>query len=102
MQTTAIIVWIYGALVLAGGVMGWVKAKSRASLISGIVFGGALLFVGYGIRQGHSSDLTVASGVAGLLALIMELRFAKGKKFMPAGLMTVVSLVVLATLLLRR
>lgn len=102
MQTMAMIVWIYGALVLVGGVMGWVKAKSVPSLVSGIVFGAALIFVGYGIKLGHRNDVTIAMVIAGLLAVIMGIRFAKSKKFMPAGLVAILSVVVIASLLLMR
>ncbi|MEI6085420.1 MAG: TMEM14 family protein [Verrucomicrobiota bacterium] len=101
-MTNEIIVWIYGALVLLGGVMGWAKAKSIPSLISGLVFGGVLIFLGFGIRQGRAADVTAACVIAGVLAVIMGLRFSKTKKFMPAGLVAVMSLVVLATLLMRR
>jgi len=101
-QTTAIIVWVYGALVLAGGAMGWAKAKSKPSLISGIVFGAALIVVGFGIHQGHAADVWVAIALAGLLAAMMGVRFAKTRKFMPAGLMTILSALVVVTLLLLR
>ena len=102
MQTTAIIVWIYGVLVLAGGLMGWVKAKSKPSLFSGFIFGVLLILEGYRIRQGFASGVTQASLATGLLAVIMGTRFIATKKFMPAGLMTILSLAVLITLLLRR
>lgn len=102
MQTKAIIVWVYGALVLVGGVMGWVKAKSKPSLISGIIFGVALILFGHGINQGRAADVWVAIALAGLLAIIMGIRFAKTKKFMPAGLLAILSAVVVATLLLMR
>ena len=36
MQTTAILVWAYGVLVAVGGVVGFVKVGSKASLISGV------------------------------------------------------------------
>ena len=101
MQTAAIIVLAYGALVLVGGIFGYVKAKSIPSLISGLIFGITLLVVGYGIRQGHQSDIKIAAGLAGLLAVIMGIRFAKSKKFMPAGMLTVLSAVVVALLLMR-
>ena len=39
---------IYGALMLLGGVFGFVKAGSKASLIMGIV-SGILIFVGVGL-----------------------------------------------------
>ena len=98
----AIIVLVYGILVLVGGVMGWVKAKSKPSLISGIAFGVALIVLGYGINQRHASDVWVAIGLAGLLAVIMGIRFAKTKMFLPAGLLTIVSAAVAAALLLLR
>ena len=97
-----IIVWIYGGLVLAGGLMGWVKARSKPSLIFGTVFGVALIVVGIGIHQGRANDVWVAAGLAGLLAIIMGIRFAKTRKFMPAGLMTILGVAVLASLLLLR
>jgi uncharacterized membrane protein (UPF0136 family) len=98
----AMIVWIYGALVLVGGVMGWMKAKSVPSLVSGIVFGAALIFVGYGIKLGHRNDVTIAMVIAGLLAVIMGIRFAKSKKFMPAGLVAILSVAVIVSLLMMR
>ena len=101
MQTTAIIVWAYGALVLAGGAMGWAKAKSKSSLIAGVVFGVPLIIFGYGIHQGHASDVRVAAAIAGLLAILMGVRFAKTKKFMPAGFVAILSVAVVALLLLR-
>jgi uncharacterized membrane protein (UPF0136 family) len=102
MATAAIIVWVYGALVLVGGVIGYARAKSIPSFVSGLVFGTALILVGYGIRQGHARDVFVASGLAGLLAVIMGVRFAKTKKFMPAGMLTILSAAVVVTLLLMR
>ena len=102
MQTTAIIVWIYGVLVLVGGLMGWVKAKSKPSLVSGLIFGVLLILQGYWIWQGSASGVMQASVTTGLLAVVMGARFIATKKFMPAGLLTLLSLAVLITLLLRR
>jgi len=102
METVATIVWIYGSLVLVGGVMGWVKAKSVPSLVSGLAFGAALIFVGYGIKLGHRNDVIAAMVIAGLLAVIMGARFARSKKFMPAGLVAILSVAVVVALLLMR
>ena len=33
METTVIILWVYIALLIAGGLMGFIKAKSKASII---------------------------------------------------------------------
>jgi uncharacterized membrane protein (UPF0136 family) len=96
MQTPAMIVWIYGALVLAGGVMGWVKARSKPSLISGIVFGAALIVTGFAIERpsGHWTALGLAAG----LTILMSVRFAKSRKFIPAGMIALLSLVVVVAL----
>lgn len=100
MQTAAIIVWVYGALVLAGGVMGWVKAKSTASLISGVIFGVALILTGFALD--NPTGQWIAVGLAALLGIIMGARFAKSRKFMPAGMIAILSLVVLVALLALR
>jgi uncharacterized membrane protein (UPF0136 family) len=102
MQTTAWVVWVYGALVLVGGILGWAKAKSKASLISGILFGVALLVVGAGIYHGDAAHVLWAAALAAVLMLTMGVRFAKTRKLMPAGLLTFLSLAVAVFLLLRR
>ena len=102
MQITALIVEIYGVLVLIGGVMGWVKAKSKPSLFSGLIFGVLLIGQGYRIGQGVAAEVLHASLTTGLLTVVMGTRLIATKKFMPAGLMTALSLAVLVTLLIRR
>src|SRR5258706_16206999 len=98
MQNTAMIVIVYGALVLVGGVMGYVKAKSLPSLISGLAFGLALLVCGLGLWQGAKMSAVVALGLAAALLAMMGVRFAKSKKFMPAGLIESLSLIVVVIL----
>ena len=69
----------YGALALVGGVMGYVKAKSRASLIAGgasgvLLIGGALLGISYPV-----AGLAIASVVSlALIARFARSVFAKG------------------------
>ncbi len=90
----AVIVCVYGALVLIGGVMGWAKAKSRPSLIAGLIGGLALLIAGGAISRGIAAGTYAALAIALLLAVVMGIRFAKTKKLMPAGLVTALSVVV--------
>ncbi|GAX13802.1 hypothetical protein FisN_30Lh096 [Fistulifera solaris] len=77
-----------GGLVLAGGIVGYVKKGSRMSLISGITVGSLLLGSGYLIAktdqvyEGHVLATTTSS----ILALAMGQRFMATGKFMPAGL----------------
>ncbi|HTU61701.1 MAG TPA: TMEM14 family protein [Polyangiales bacterium] len=81
----------YGALVLVGGVIGFVKAKSRASLIAGVVFATLLGVAAWLFATGS----TVAAAVLGLvctLALIGRFlpAFLRTKKVMPAGVVVAV------------
>ncbi len=94
MRTVAIILWVYGALVLAGGVMGWVKAKSKPSLIAGVAFGAALIATGW-----CPYARWVGATLAAALGVIMGVRFGQTKKFMPAGLTFLLSVAALAGLL---
>jgi uncharacterized membrane protein (UPF0136 family) len=96
MNLSVTVLWVYIVLLLAGGVMGLVKAGSKISLITSAAFGLLLALCALGIiRPFYLADVLV-----GLLLLVFGVRFAKGKKFMPSGLMLGLSAVVLAVLLL--
>ena len=83
----------FGVLAIAGGAVGFVKAKSKASLVAGGISGVLLLIAGYLVGTPN----VVAGLVLGsLLSLALLGRFApayrKTKKVMPAGLMAVLGL----------
>jgi uncharacterized membrane protein (UPF0136 family) len=87
----------FGVLTIAGGVMGFVKAGSRASLIAGGVSGALLLLAGYLVGAGN----LVAGLVLGLvLSLALAGQFApkffRTRKVMPAGMMAVLGIVGIA------
>ncbi len=84
-------------LLLAGGVMGLVKAgKQNFAYYLGHLRPAALaLCAAKFIRPFYVADVLV-----GLLVVVFGMRFAKGRKFMPSGLMLGLSAVVLAVLLL--
>ena len=77
----------YGALVLVGGVIGYLKAKSRASLIAGIVCS-ALLDLAAGLVITGSLGWGAGLGVVTALALLGRFlpAFLSTKKLMPAGI----------------
>jgi uncharacterized membrane protein (UPF0136 family) len=92
---------IYALLLAVGGVIGFVKARSRPSLIAGVASAvAALMALGLslmGIRFGLPLGMTLAI----VLFVFFGYRYAlRGRKFMPSGLMAVVSLVVLGVLIL--
>jgi uncharacterized membrane protein (UPF0136 family) len=82
---------IYGLVVLLGGVMGYLKAKSKASLFSGVGSGIALLVAWIVCRQAAMAGLGLATLIAVVLFVVFILRFLKTRAFMPAGLMMVFS-----------
>lgn len=82
----------YGILTLIGGIMGYVKAKSQASLISGLVSGSLLIFAGTAQLMGQSWGLILAAAISAALVVVFILRLVKTRKFMPAGLLILASL----------
>jgi uncharacterized membrane protein (UPF0136 family) len=65
---TAVITGIYGVISLVGGIMGYVKAGSVASLVAGGVCGILLLLCAFGIARFPVLSLAVALIVALALA----------------------------------
>ena len=85
--------FLFGALTIAGGVMGFVKAKSRASLIAGGISGALLLVAGWLVSTGGRSGLVLGLVVALALAMRFVMTFKKSGKMMPAGMMAIASVV---------
>ena len=100
MKVSALTALIYGLLVAGGGLMGYRQAQSLASLVSGLIFGVAILASGWWIAKGAMTALCVALALAAFLALFFGYRFVSAGKFMPAGMMTIASLLALFFLLL--
>jgi uncharacterized membrane protein (UPF0136 family) len=94
MRHVPTVIFVYGLLVLAGGLLGYAKARSKPSLMAGVCFGLGLLVSGFAAQAGHRQGLHAALVLAALLLVIMGARFARTKKFMPAGLLAALSLAV--------
>src|SRR5262252_8105283 len=90
------ILWIYIVLLLVGGLIGFLKANSKVSLISSAVFAALLVLT---VVPGLF-DPTFARNFQNILMaallIVFAVRLAKTKKFMPSGMMLVVTIVVLA------
>ncbi|KAK5889383.1 hypothetical protein CesoFtcFv8_015392 [Champsocephalus esox] len=82
--------FIYAALVTTGGLIGYFKAGSGASLSAGLLFG-LLAAVGAFLASQNPKHVWLSLGTSGTLAVVMGLRFLNSWKFMPAGLMTLAS-----------
>ncbi|MEN9678389.1 MAG: Transrane protein [Verrucomicrobiota bacterium] len=90
-----LIVWIYVGMLLAGGVIGFVKAGSKVSLIASVASAIPLALTAAGILP-----FIVAPVVLGLLVVQFIIRLTKTKKFMPSGMLLVITLLTLGALLL--
>lgn len=89
----------YGLLMLVGGIIGYAKAKSQASLISGILSGALLIVGGIAQLQGQSWGLLLATAVSAVLVVVFIGRLIKTRKLMPAGMLILAGVVSLAILL---
>ena len=98
MNTLAIVAGVYGGLILLGGVMGFIKGKSKVSLVTGILFGIALIECGVLIHQGVAFATVTATMLAAVLVLVFAMRFVKTRKVMPAAVLAIMSLVAAAWL----
>ncbi|XP_055382460.1 transmembrane protein 14 homolog [Condylostylus longicornis] len=82
--------YLYAATVAAGGIIGYTKAGSIPSLGAGLIFGSIL---GYGahLNSQEPPRPLLQLGTSLVLAGIMGSRFANSGKFMPAGLICIIS-----------
>lgn len=91
MKAVEISLLIYAILVTMGGIIGFLKAKSKVSLLSGIV-SGAILLTAYSVSNRNFKDGCLFGLITtGVLLAVFSIRLAKTKKFMPSGLMLILS-----------
>ena len=95
-----IVLGAYGVLLIVGGIMGYVKARSRESLFAGAISGGLCVGATWLSLDQPAEGFTIGSLVAFLLAGVFINRFAKTRRFVPAGIVLTLSLVVGIILLL--
>ncbi|MBE9116085.1 hypothetical protein IQ249_09280 [Lusitaniella coriacea LEGE 07157] len=91
----------YGILALVGGIIGYVQAKSKISLVSGTISGILLLVAAFIYLQGQVLGLTLAAAVSAILIVTFVIRLIKTRKMMPAGLMILAGIPTLALLLVQ-
>lgn len=85
------VLWIYIVLLLVGGLIGFFKAGSKVSLISSSVSAAILILCAANIIfYPYVADIVMA-----LLLVVFAMRLAKTKKFMPSGLMLIVTVAAL-------
>jgi uncharacterized membrane protein (UPF0136 family) len=89
----------YGVVLILGGIMGYAKGRSRVSLLTGSISGVVILGAFAWSLQSPTPALWLGAAMAAILAIGMGARFRKSGKFMPAGMIALLSLVALAVML---
>jgi uncharacterized membrane protein (UPF0136 family) len=92
------VVIAYAVVILGGGMMGYAKAHSWASIIMGTV--SAILLICAAIAMFNKSVLGYfgAMGIAFILSIFFTYRFFQAFKMMPSGLMAVLSILTFVVL----
>lgn len=99
MQFPELIIIVYGSFVALGGIMGYMKARSLPSLIFGFLLGGALVTSATFLPQQDGTSRNVSLLLILSMVALFTYRFIKTRKFMPAGLLVFLSIIVLLSLL---
>ena len=91
---------VYGVIAIVGGIIGFAKSQSKASIISGSISGVGLLVAGTAAAQNQEWGKIVGMAITVLLVIVFIVRLIKTKKFMPAGLMILGGITTLGTAIL--
>ena len=91
-QWPVLLLYIYGVLLIVGGVMGYVKARSTPSLVAGLVCGFIALLLGYRYAWHFAPHAALILSL--VLIFLMGRRYLNTRKAMPSLLIVVLSLVV--------
>ncbi len=90
------VLWVYIVLLLIGGLIGFLRAKSKVSLITSVAAAVLLTLTALpGILDPAFAN-TLANLILLVLLVVFTLRLAKTKKFMPSGLILVLTVLTLA------
>jgi uncharacterized membrane protein (UPF0136 family) len=93
MDATKLYFLVFGGLTIVGGIIGYVKAGSLPSIIAGAITGVLLLIAGSLLSSNRSIGLATGFVVSLLLAAQFVPKFIRTGKVMPAGLMSVLSVI---------
>ncbi|KDP39107.1 hypothetical protein JCGZ_00864 [Jatropha curcas] len=86
----------YGLILVAGGVIGYLKKGSMASLAGGVGTGLLLILAGYlslkafEKRKNSYFALAIETVCAAVLTFVMGQRYMQTSKIMPAGIIAVI------------
>jgi len=93
MEAAKIYFFVFGILTIAGGVVGYIKAGSVASIIAGSITGVLLLIAAFLLPEHRAAGLATALIISLLLAAQFVPKFIRTGRAMPAGMMSILSVI---------
>jgi uncharacterized membrane protein (UPF0136 family) len=93
MESAKIYFIVFGALTILGGIVGYVKAGSVASIIAGSITGVLLLVAAFLLPEHRMAGLAIALIVSLLLAAQFMPKLLRTGRIMPAGIMSLLSVI---------
>ena len=93
MEATKIYCIVFGILTIAGGIVGYVKAGSVASIIAGSITGVLLLVGAFLLPEHRAVGLATTFSISLLLAAQFIPKFLRTGRVMPAGMMSILSVI---------
>jgi len=91
MEAARIYFIVFGALTIVGGIVGYLKAGSVASIVAGSITGVLLLVAAFLLPEHRTIGLATALIVSLLLAAQFIPKFLRTGRIMPAGMMSILS-----------
>ena len=89
------ILWIYIVLLVAGGLVGYLKAGSKASILTSVIFAALLILCTIKGFLDPKFASILADIILAVLFVFFGWRLSKSKKFMPNGMMLILTLAAL-------
>jgi uncharacterized membrane protein (UPF0136 family) len=93
MEAAKIYFVVFGLLTIAGGIVGYAKAGSMASIIAGAITGVLLLVAAFLLPEHRVAGLATALIISILLAAQFVPKFLSTGRVMPAGIMSLLSVI---------
>lgn len=84
---------VFGVVTIAGGIMGYVKAGSVVSVVAGAITGALLIVAGMILPTHREIGLVLGLFTSALLAAQFIPRMLRTRRLMPAGVMSVLSVI---------
>ena len=93
MEAAKIYFIAFGVLTIVGGIVGYLKAGSVASIIAGSITGVLLLVAVFLLPEHRAIGLATAFIISLLLAAQFVPKFIRTGRVMPAGMMSILSVI---------